>query len=503
MRECITLLIGQAGIQIGETFWDIIRAEHGIESDGHLDQQHKNRNENEILATMFNETSRNGYYVPRTVMVDNDPSVIDQIVSGPKGKNLFSSRMTVTGKEDAANNFSRGFYTLSSKLLSPTIDIIRKSVELCDSFQGFLMFNSFGGGTGSGFSARLIDQLETQFNHCDHRQQRLEFNVFPSPKLSTAIVEPYNALFRTHHSLIRSNLMFLFDNEACYDICQRQLNLDRVHYSHINQLISLVASSVTSSTRFGGPLNVDLAEFETNLVPYPRIHFPSASYAPISNPCCQPYDQSIKTLTQFCFESKNRMIKYNSSATLHQSKQQQQQSKQENGKYITSCLLYRGDCQPKEINQAMIDLKRQENFVNWSPTGMKCGIASEPPKMLDDIGQTNRSVCLLSNHTGMIECWRLLCRKFDLMYNKRAFVHWYVSEGMEETEFQEAREDLECLIEDYMGIERSSEITNTTTTKSFDTNDNDTEIINGDITTATINGHHEHHYDDHDEKQQW
>ena len=97
------------------------------------------------------------------------------------------------------------------------------------------------------------------------KKSKLQFAIYPAPQVSTAVVEPYNSILTTHTTLEHSDCAFMVDNEAIYDLCRRNLDIDRPSYTNLNRLIGQIVSSITASLRFDGALNVDLTEFQVRL----------------------------------------------------------------------------------------------------------------------------------------------------------------------------------------------------------------------------------------------
>merc|ERR1712142_1417181 len=193
MRECISIHVGQAGVQIGNSCWELYCLEHGLTSDGQI--QGERSSTDDSFSTFFSETGC-GKHVPRAVFVDLEPTVIDEIRVGPYGK-LFHPEQMISGKEDAANNYARGHYTIGKEMVDAVLDRIRKLSDQCTGLQGFLIFHSFGGGTGSGFTSLLMERLSVDYGN----KSKLEFSIYPAPQVATAVVEPYNSILCAHTTL--------------------------------------------------------------------------------------------------------------------------------------------------------------------------------------------------------------------------------------------------------------------------------------------------------------
>jgi tubulin alpha len=157
-----------------------------------------------------------GKYVPRTIYCDLEPNVVDEVRTGTY-RSLFHPEYMITGKEDASNNYARGHYTVGKELIDQVLDKVRRVADNCTGLQGFLM-----------------ERLSVDYS----KKVKLEFCVYPAPQTATSVVEPYNSILTTHTTLEHSDCSFMVDNEACYDICRRNLGLERPNYENLNRLIA-------------------------------------------------------------------------------------------------------------------------------------------------------------------------------------------------------------------------------------------------------------------------
>jgi len=131
-----------------------------------------------------------------------------------------------------------GFFVLAvgKEIVDLCLDRIRKLADNCTGLQGFLVFHAVGGGTGSGLGSLLLERLSVDYG----KKSKLGFTVYPSPQVSTSVVEPYNSVLSTHSLLEHTDVSVLLDNEAIYDICRRSLDIERPTYTNLNRLISQV-----------------------------------------------------------------------------------------------------------------------------------------------------------------------------------------------------------------------------------------------------------------------
>ncbi|KAJ6362926.1 hypothetical protein OIU78_003170 [Salix suchowensis] len=314
-----------------------------------------------------------------------------------------------------------------------------------------------GGGTGSGMGTLLISKIREEYPD----RMMLTFSVFPSPKVSDTVVEPYNATLSVHQLVENADECMVLDNEALYDICFRTLKLttpscNKKFYVHIffardfnvlyvfvidftalfgavgdlNHLISGTMSGVTCCLRFPGQLNSDLRKLAVNLIPFPRLHFFMVGFAPLTSRGSQQYSAlSVPELTQQMWDAKNMMCA----------------ADPRHGRYLTASAMFRGKMSTKEVDEQMINVQNKNSsyFVEWIPNNVKSTVCDIPPTGL------KMASTFIGNSTSIQEMFRRVSEQFTAMFRRKAFLHWYTGEGMDEMEFTEAESNMNDLVSEY------------------------------------------------------
>ncbi|ETO01386.1 hypothetical protein RFI_36054, partial [Reticulomyxa filosa] len=331
MREVLTIEVGQAGIQLENAICEQYCAKHAIDNGG---KRNENAGKDDPFKVFFEEAGSGQF--PYDTAVDLELNAIDDVRNGPFVA-ISLPECLVHGKEDLANKFARGHYTIGKQIIDEVNDRLRKLVDNCDNGTGFVIGHSAGGGTGSGLGA----------------------------------LKPYNALLERHWLLDRKEVSLLLDNEAIYGICQKQLRIAKPDIDNLNKLISKVISAILRLCDLAVIRRI-LNELQTNLVPFPSLHFMTTGMSPIIpkvDVSTAPND--IQKITDY--------------------------------KHMAISLNYRGfKIKRSKRNGPMVETNNKIMLVEWCPTGLKIDL-NEVPAALESngIGAFNKNVVMIANNTGI------------------------------------------------------------------------------------------------------
>jgi len=202
-------------------------------------------------------------------------------------------------------------------------------------------------------------------------------------------------------------------------------------------------SGITCCLRFPGQLNSDLRKLAVNLIPFPRLHFFLVGFAPLTSRQAHDFRMiSVPELVSQMFDVKNMMAACDP----------------RQGRYLTASAMFRGKMSTKEVDEQMLNVKNKNSsyFVEWIPHNIKSSVCDIPPKGLP------MAVTFIGNSTAIQELFKRVNDQFTAMFRRKAFLHWYTGEGMDEMEFTEAESNMHDLISEYQqyqeaGVEEEEE----------------------------------------------
>lgn len=349
--EVLHLHIGSAAINLGYSSWQLYDLEHRLADDAISPRC--------FYSEFFEDNRRIAR--PRALFIDYDSNAMDEIRTSEM-KNVFDSE----------------YFHLMDHSEEQLTNLIRKQIETCEQFQGFIFSHSTDGKCAHLSSQLLID-LKNEYSK--------EIILTNSIVGSTIHVSPLVNLFKY------ADVVIPMENKALFNICQHRLNIPTPTYGNINRLMAIYWSNITASMRLDGHFLANLKDFPSTLVPFSPQKLITAYLSPLlpySAGQCDDfkspsvYDMCLSTLCEPNFSCINQTSRY---------------------KLLTSlALLFRGEkIIPKEIGQKLIyDMRKYIRFSSHSPSGFRCGINCQNLSIFNDqsdLALTDKQVLMLTNET--------------------------------------------------------------------------------------------------------
>merc|ERR1712142_540789 len=145
---------------------------------------------------------------------------------------------------------------------------------------------------------------------------------------------------------------------------------------------------------------------------------------------------TVPELTQQMFDAKNMMAACDP----------------RHGRYLTVAAVFRGRMSMKEVDEQMLNIQNKNSsyFVEWIPNNIKTAVCDIPPRGL------KMAATFIGNSTAIQELFKRISEQFTAMFRRKAFLHWYTGEGMDEMEFTEAESNMNDLVSEYQQYQEAT-----------------------------------------------
>ncbi|KAH9272555.1 tubulin gamma chain [Batrachochytrium salamandrivorans] len=415
-REIITLQAGQCGNQIGQEFWSMLCAEHGIRPDGILEDF---ATEGGDRKDVFFYQADDEHYIPRAILVDLEPRM--EVV------------LVTTGHMDTRKG---------KKIHEEIMEMLDREADGSDSLEGFMLLHSIAGGTGSGLGSYLLECLNDRYP----KKLIQTYSVFPNnAETSDVVVQPYNSMLSLKRLTNNADSVVVLDNSALNRIASDMLHIQTPSFAQTNQLVSTVMSASTTTLRYPGYMNNDLVGLIASLIPTPRCHYLMTSYTPFTGDHVDKAKSIRKTtvldVMRRLLQPKNKMV-----STIHSKR----------SCYISILNIIQGEVDPTEVHKSLLRIRerRLAQFIPWGPASIQVALARKSPYV-----QTPHRVSglMLANHTSIASLFKRICDQYDRLRKRNAFVEMYKRELATDMdaleEFDSSREVVQQLISEYEACE--------------------------------------------------
>ncbi|KAL1515194.1 hypothetical protein AB1Y20_004255 [Prymnesium parvum] len=443
-REIITLQVGQCGNQIGMEFWKQLCLEHGINQNGILEDFATQGGDRKDV---FFYQADDEQYIPRSLLIDLEPRVLSHVQA--ELPRLFNPENIYQHPEGggAGNNWANG-YDIGQQVQEEIMEMIDREADGSESLEGFLMCHSIAGGTGSGMGSLLLERVN------DHFPKKLiqTYSVFPNQQDGgDVVVQPYNSLLTLKRLTLNADAVVVLDNTALNRIATERLYVDNPSVEQINSLVSTVMAASTNTLRFPGYMNNDLIGLISSLIPTPRLHYLMTGYTPLhfdtpNLPSLMVRKTSVMDVMRRLLQPKNIMVSCS--------------TRKDRGCYISILDIIQGEVDPTQVHKSLQRIRERQlcSFIPWGPASIQVALSRKSPYV-----KTPHRVSglMLANHTSIRDLFYRIAQQYDKLRKRDAFLDNYRKVDMfadDLSEFDESREIVQALIEEYKASESPSYI---------------------------------------------